>query len=120
MSYRQSILLSFVSFWLIGINAFAQDPVKLSPQYYKVLIDNDELRLVEFHLTPGEKEPMHSHARGFVYALEDAKLRITFPDGKTEEISVKAGESRWRDKITHAVENIGTTQARTLAVELKK
>ena len=120
MNYCRSILLSFVSFSLYCISAFAQDPVTLSPQYYKVLIDNDEVRLVEFHLTPGAKEPTHSHARGFVYALEDAKLRITFPDGRSEDISVKAGESRWRDKITHAVENIGTTQARTLAVELKK
>ena len=92
----------------------------MSPQYYKVLIDNDEIRVVEFHFKPGEKEPMHSHSRGFVYSLEDAKLRISFPDGRSEELSVKAGEARWRDKVTHAAENIGTTQARTLAVELKK
>jgi len=86
----------------------------------KVLIDNDDIRVVEFHIPPGQKEPMPSHSHGFVYALEDAQLRISFPDGRTEEISVKAGEARWRDKITHAVENIGTTEARTLAVELKK
>ena len=51
---------------------FAQDPVKLSPQFYKVLIDNDEMRVLEFHFKPGEKEPMHSHPRGFVYALRPA------------------------------------------------
>jgi len=29
------------------------DPVKLSPQYYTVRIDNDRLRVVEYRLGPG-------------------------------------------------------------------
>ena len=99
---------------------FAQDPVKLSPQYYKVLIDNDEMRVLEFRCKPGEKEAMHSHPRGFVYGLEDAKIRVSFPDGKSEESVIKKGEARWRDPLTHAVENIGTTEAHVIAVELKK
>jgi hypothetical protein len=72
--------------------ARAQDPVKTSPQYYKVLIDNEEVRVLEYHLKPGENKPMHSHPRGFVYALSDAKLRISFPDGHTEETVMKTGE----------------------------
>jgi hypothetical protein len=99
---------------------FAQDPVKLSPQYYKVLIDNDEVRVLEFRFKPGEKEPMHSHPRGFVYSLVDSKIKATFPDGKSEESVIKTGEARWRNAITHAVENIGTTEAHVIAVELKK
>lgn len=99
---------------------FAQDPVKLSPQYYKVLIDNDEVRVLEFRFKPGEKEPMHSHSRGFVYSLAEAKLKMSFPDGRSEESVMKTGEARWRDAVTHAVENIGTTEAHVIAVELKK
>lgn len=98
----------------------AQDPVKLSPQFYKVLIDNDEVRVLEYHLKPGEKEPMHSHPRGFVYYLADAKFRVSFPDGKSEESELKTGEAHWRDAITHAVENIGNTEAHAIALELKK
>jgi hypothetical protein len=90
---------------------FAQDPVKQSPQYYKVLIDNDEVRLLEYHLKPGEKEPMHSHPRGFVYYLANAKVRVSLPDGKTEESELKAGEAHWRDALSHAVENTGNTEA---------
>jgi len=98
----------------------AQDPVKLSPQYYKVLIDNDEVRVLEFRFKPGEKEPMHSHPRGFVYSLADAKIKVSFPDGKSEESVLKNGEARWRNAVTHAAENIGTTEAHVIAVELKK
>jgi quercetin dioxygenase-like cupin family protein len=100
-------------------SAFPQDPVKLSPQFYKVLIDNDEIRVLEFHFKPGEKEPMHSHPRGFVYALTDAKLKVSLPDGNSEEIVIKAGEAHWREPVTHAIENIGTGEARAIAVELK-
>jgi len=39
----------------------AQDPVKLSPQYYKVLLENDQVRVLEYRLKSGEKEPTHSH-----------------------------------------------------------
>jgi beta-alanine degradation protein BauB len=99
---------------------FAQDPVKLSPQYYKVLIDNDEVRVLEYRLKPGEKEPMHSHPRGFVYYLADAKLKVSFPGGKSEESAVTSGEAHWRDAVTHAAENIGDTEAHAIAVELKK
>lgn len=96
------------------------DPVKLSPQYYKVLLDNDQVRVLEYHLKPGQKEPMHSHASGIVYIFGDAKMRTTFPDGRTEESSGGAGEAHWRNPVTHALENIGNTEAHALAVELKK
>lgn len=115
----QMTLLCFLTAVLLS-PVFGQDPVKLSPQYYKVLIDNDEMRVLEFRFKPGEKEPMHSHPRGFVYSLTDAKLKMSFPDGKTEEIAIKAGEARWREPVTHAAENIGTTEAHAIAVELKK
>ena len=104
----------------IAISVFAQDPVKLSPRYYKVLIDNEEGRVLEYRLKPGEKEPMHSHPRGFVYALADAKLKISFPDGRTEETVMKAGEAHWRGPVTHAAENVGNTEAHAIALELKK
>jgi len=33
---------------------------------------------------------------------------------------MKTGEARWPDTVTHALENIGTTEAHVIAVELKK
>jgi hypothetical protein len=35
----------------------AQDPVKASPQYYKVLLENDQVRVLEYRLKAGDKEP---------------------------------------------------------------
>jgi len=41
--------------------------VKTSPQYYKVLLENDQVRVLEYRLKAGEKEPMHSHPAGVVF-----------------------------------------------------
>jgi len=97
----------------------AQDPVKLSPNNYKVRIDNDRVRVLEFHLKPGESEPMHSHPPGFVYSFDDATLRMTFPDGSKSDLQLHAGGVFWREATTHAAENIGNTEAHALALELK-
>jgi quercetin dioxygenase-like cupin family protein len=96
-----------------------QDPVKISPQYYKVAVDNEYVRVLEYRLKPGQKEPMHSHPCGVVYTLSGAKLRTTSADGKVTESEATAGAIIWRDPTTHAAENIGRTEARALAIELK-
>jgi quercetin dioxygenase-like cupin family protein len=106
-----------------AIVAFAgaqtMDPVKLSPQYYTVRIDNPQLRVYEYRLPPGQREVMHSHLPGVVIALSDATLKITLPDGSTNTHTAKTGDVAWRDSVTHALENTGSTDARAYAVELK-
>ena len=96
-----------------------QDPVKVSPQYYVVRFENERVRVLEFHLKPGEKEAMHSHPPGVVYVLADATIRNGLPDGTSSERSLKAGEVLWREDTTHTGENVGATEARAIAIELK-
>ena len=96
-----------------------QDPVKVSPQYYVVRFENERVRVLEFHLKPGEKEAMHSHPPGVVYFLADATIRNGLPDGTTSERSLKAGDVLWREDTTHTGENVGLTEARAIAIELK-
>jgi len=62
---------------------------------------------------------MHSHPAGVVYSLSDYKIRVTYPDGKTEEREGKPGRARWNDPVTHAVENVGTTELHAVLIELK-
>jgi hypothetical protein len=38
--------------------ASAQDPVKLSPQFYRVLLENEHVRVLEFRAKPGDKEEL--------------------------------------------------------------
>jgi len=87
--------------------AFAQDPVKLSPSLYKVVLENDQVRVLEYRVKPGDKEPMHSHPAAVVYLLTDGKAKATTPDGKSQIIENKAGETIWSEPVTHAWEYMG-------------
>lgn len=113
------VLIGAIGVASSGAQSTTQDPVKLSPQYYTVKSENDRVRVLEYRLKPGEKEVMHSHPAYVVYFLSDATLRATSADGKTSDTTVTQGEVLLRDVLSHAVENVGTTELRALLVELK-
>jgi hypothetical protein len=94
--------------------------VKVAPEQYKVLLENDRVRVLEYRSKPGDKEAMHSHPANLIYMLSTSKVKFTLPDGEATESELKAGEVTWREAETHAVENIGTTEAHVLIIELKE
>jgi quercetin dioxygenase-like cupin family protein len=98
---------------------FAQDPVKVAPSIFRVLLENTRVRVLQEWLRPGEKEPMHSHPRAVRYALNSFKGKSTSLSGKVTEFSAKAGQVDWSEPETHAVENTGRTTIRAIIVELK-
>ena len=102
-----------------GAQDLSQDPVKLSPQYYTVRLENDRVRVLEYRLKPGEKEVMHSHPAYIVHVLSDATLRTTLLDGTMSESTVKNNEIFWLEPVSHAAENIGRTELHLVIVELK-
>jgi len=105
---------------LLATSLCAQDLVKVAPKNCKVLLDNDQVRVVRVVLKPGEKLPMHSHPNNVVYSLSGGKAKYTLADGKTEERELKAGQTTWSEAVSHSTENSGTTESRSLVFELKK
>jgi len=97
----------------------AQDAVKVAPNNYKVALENEHVRVLDVTLKPGDKVPMHSHPATVIYPLNDSKTKFTSPDGKSVEVELKAGAAVWHEPETHSSENIGTTDARVLVVEMK-
>src|SRR5205809_7088696 len=114
---KPTILISLLA--VASFTAHGQDPVTTSPKYYKVLLENDQVHVLEYRLKAGEKEPVHSHPAGVVYVLSGAKLKFSYPDGRTEERTAATGETIWRDPTTHAVENVGDTEAHAITIDLK-
>ena len=105
---------------LVGGHATAQDPVAVDPGHYKVLLENQRIRVVDFKDKPGDKSPMHSHPDYVVYVVNAFKRKLSFPDGTTKNIGGKAGEAFWQPAQTHAGENTGTTDTHVLFFELKE
>ena len=110
--------LSLLVFAMPGVRA--QDMVKVAPKNCKVLLENDQVRVVRVVLKPGEKLEMHSHPAHIVYAFASGKAKYTSPDGKTQERESKAGQAIWSDAVTHSAENVGAAESRVLVIELKK
>ena len=98
----------------------AQDPVKLAPDKCKVLLENDRVRVVDIRLKPGEKLGMHSHPAAVTYFLSDGKGKTSYPDGRINELEVKAGQTTWSEPVAHANENVGMTELHVLIVEMKE
>ena len=103
-----------------GGTAAAQDPVKVAPKNFKVLLENDKVRVLEFHSSAGTKIPMHSHPPYVSYSISGAgKTKFTSADGKTTEAAAATGQATWHDAETHASEYEGTGTTHVLLVELK-
>jgi quercetin dioxygenase-like cupin family protein len=98
--------------------AAAQDPLKTSPDQFKVLFENEQVRVLEFNGKAGSKAPMHAHPDHVVYIVTGGKSRFTAADGKVTEMDGKSGDVRWNAAGSHASEAITDTKA--ILVELKK
>ena len=105
---------------LAVVAAKAQDAVKVDSGHYKVLLDNEYVRVLDVHHQPEEKSPTHSHPNHVVYSFTDSRVKFTSPDGKTDIRTVKAGQATWHNAETHAVEHVGKTEEHALDIQLKK
>jgi quercetin dioxygenase-like cupin family protein len=106
----------------LTVPALAQDnldSVKVDPAHHKVVLENDQVRVVRWVIPVGDKTLMHSHPESLIINLTDYSGRVTTPDGKTFEVHAKAGSVSWRQALTHAVENIGSQPMEGLIVEPK-
>jgi quercetin dioxygenase-like cupin family protein len=99
--------------------AIAQDVVKVAPEQFKVLLENEHVRVLEFRMKPGDKQEMHTHPATIHIELTPTKVRIAYPDGKAVEVEGKQGEVIWVGPVKHTVENIGNNEIHGYIVELK-
>ena len=102
-----------------GKAAGALDAVKLDPKHYKVEFENDRVRVLRIAYGAGEKSVMHGHAAGVAVFLNDVQGTFTFPDGKSEAITAKAGQVVWTPALQHLPENTGDA-FEVIQIEMKK
>lgn len=114
------VVVSAASLALVSSLSRAQDPVKVAPNNYKVALDNDHVRVANVTAKAGDKVAMHSHPDHVVYAINGGKVKFTYPDGKTKEVELKAGEATFIKGETHQTENTGSTELKLVVFELKK
>ncbi len=97
----------------------AGDAVSVVPDLYKVLFENDRVRVLETRYGPGVTSAMHSHPDLVAVAVTPAKAKLTLADGQAVDMEFKVGESFFVDAQEHTVENTGTSEFQIILVELK-
>ena len=100
----------------------APDPVKLNPRSYRVLFENDKLRVIEYHSKPGLGvcgQGLHYHPEHLTIALSGGKVKIRAEGGAMRTIDVPAGHMLWAHAEVHAIENLSGRNMHAYIVEYK-
>jgi beta-alanine degradation protein BauB len=114
-------LLPMLSFVLMSSTAaLAQDPVKVDPAHYKVVLENATVRILKIDYPVGAKSKMHQHPDAIVVSLSDSKVRFTMPDGKSEDVDMASGGALYTPAMTHNPANAGKQPVDALLIEFKK
>jgi len=95
------------------------DPLTVAKNVYKLVMENERVRVLDLFLRPGDKAVMHYHHDHVVYVLNGGTARL-MSSGKTDVMDMKNGQAIFLNAQSHDAENTGKTDLHLLVVELKK
>ena len=97
----------------------AQDPVKVDPAHYKLVLDNPSVRILRITYPAGAKSKMHQHPDAMVVGLSTGNIEFAMPDGTKQESPLQAGSAMFTPATTHLPSNVGKTTMEAILVEFK-
>jgi hypothetical protein len=118
---RRELLALLAGLGLAG-RSTAQDPTRAEPRSYKVVLENDKVRVLDYRSTPGMGvcgKGTHFHPAHVTVSLTAGKVRVKTPDGKTKIDEAPPGTVFFAPAETHSVENIGGSNMRAYIIEIK-
>lgn len=94
------------------------DPTCTDPDKYRTIFENDAVRVLEYHDSPGALTSPHRHPDSVMYTLTAFSRRL-HSGGATRDVEMEAGQVHWLPAQVHSGENTGSTDTRVLFIELK-
>lgn len=114
-------LAAFIATTVRSQDESAPDPVPLYPENYKVLFEDDRVRVLDFTLKKGASEVFHRHPPNVAVFLAEFTIRFKLPDGKMAIRDAHPGDVTYSsESVIHSPENIGATDAHGILIELKQ
>ena len=104
---------------MFSSSAFGTRCRQSDPKHYSVVTENDQVRVLKVHYDPHEKSVMHSHPAAVAVFMTDASVQFSYPDGKKDSRTVKAGDSQFTPAGVHLPENMGDKAMEVTLIELK-
>jgi quercetin dioxygenase-like cupin family protein len=96
------------------------DPVVVSPDMYRVQLENRHIRVVDYRIDPGERDNWHTHPAKVSYVVSGGSLRITTQEGESFVVEEITGSTTWFGAVgRHYGQNVGETPVRIIFTEIK-
>jgi mannose-6-phosphate isomerase-like protein (cupin superfamily) len=89
-----------------------------------VLLENDQVKVWEVRLAPGERGPFHAHTHNYFWTVVDGSVGLQrFSDGTFMVRRYEVGQTQFSqhsadEPLIHDLENVGDTELRFITVEL--
>lgn len=96
-----------------------RDPATTNPDLYRVIFENDRVRVLEYRDRPGDRTTPHSHPDSVMVTLSSFNRRLAVGENEVD-VELQGGVARWLAAQEHAGENIGETETHAIFVELKE
>ena len=84
------------------------DPVETNPDHYKVVFENDRVRVLEYTDRPGDRTTPHEHPDSVMHTLSSFRRRLHSGEMQ-RDVEMTAGMTGWLPAQQHSGENIGDT-----------
>lgn len=97
-----------------------EDPVASNPGLYRVVFENERVRVLEYHDRPGDRTTPHEHPDSVMITLGAFTRRLVGAGNEVANVQLDAGQVRWLDAQQHSGENTGETDTLVMFVELKE
>ncbi len=96
-----------------------RDPVVTDGDKYKVVLENDRVRVLEYRDSPGQRTSPHYHPDYVLCSLSAFRRKFVLPGGQEAVREVSRGQVAWGKAQSHIGENVGSTETHVLVIELK-
>ena len=104
------------------------DAMAVAPEHHDIILENDQVRVLDTRLFPGERTPVHAHqwaAALYVLSWSDFLRRdengVVIVDSREWAERPSPGDALWGTPLVpHSVENVGTSDLHIVAVEVKQ
>ena len=96
------------------------DPCVTNPDHYRVVFENERVRVLEYTDRPGDRTTPHEHPDSVMYTLSSFRRRLFADDDEQRDVEIKEGFTGWLPAQRHAGHNIGETATHVIFVELKE
>ncbi len=105
-----------------------QDAMISASDHHSVLLENDQVRILDTNLRPGQRTPVHAHqwpAALYVKSWSDFIRRDeqdrVIVDSRAMSPRPAPGDALWLPPLQpHSIENIGEADLHIIAVEIKQ